>query len=461
MVNENGNDNDGSIAEPLGRRSVFFYGVGHMLNDITSACWFTYLLLFLTDIGLSPRDAAIVMLSGQVADGFATVFSGELIDRFGHFKIWHFGGTVLVAISFSSVFGGCLLCKILGIDSLTMQTIGYSIFAAIFNVGWAATQVSHMSMVNCMTSNSTSRVALASCRNAFTMVANLTLYAIALVVFSLDHAKTAVNIENQYRMIAYSAIFIGCCFVGIFLIGTKEPSLKRQSLCLNYTKISWAHWFKKLLYYQVALVYMLTRLVTNVSQALLAFYVINDLQMNQSSKALVPAIIYISSFFVSVILQEIKWTGWRLKVFFTAGAVLWIFSGAGIFILPSNLHNFMYLLSVTTGVANALMTVTGISMESILVGEDLDGCAFVYGSLSFLDKMSCGIALYILESYQVSPFVVDSVTGCIDIRGCQSLTRYGSGLIPAVCAFLGALVTYTIDIHETPVKKTLAEPLLA
>lgn len=26
-----------------------------MLNDITSACWFTYLLLFLTDIGLSPR----------------------------------------------------------------------------------------------------------------------------------------------------------------------------------------------------------------------------------------------------------------------------------------------------------------------------------------------------------------------------------------------------------------------
>jgi hypothetical protein len=39
-------------------------------------------------------------------------------------------------------------------------------------------------------------------------------------------------------------------------------------------------------------------------------------------------------------------------------------------------------------------------MEGVLVGEDLNGCAFVYGSLSFVDKVSCGVVLYILESYQ-------------------------------------------------------------
>lgn len=48
-------EDDESLRKPLGRCSVFYYGVGHMLNDITSACWFTYLLVFLTDIGLSPR----------------------------------------------------------------------------------------------------------------------------------------------------------------------------------------------------------------------------------------------------------------------------------------------------------------------------------------------------------------------------------------------------------------------
>ena len=46
---------DDSFTKPLGRWPVFYYGMGHMLNDITAACWFTYLLLFLTDIGLSPR----------------------------------------------------------------------------------------------------------------------------------------------------------------------------------------------------------------------------------------------------------------------------------------------------------------------------------------------------------------------------------------------------------------------
>lgn len=429
--------------ETLGRLSILYYGSGHMLNDITSACWFTYLLLFLTQIGLSPRNAAAVMLSGQVADAFTTIFAGELIDRFGHFKLWHAGGSILVAISFSSVFGGCLPCKLSGSNSLMLQTIGYSAFAAIFNIGWAATQVSHMSMVNCITLNPTSRVALASCRNAFTMVANLSLYAVALVVFSVSSARAPADIEMQYRWIAYFSIFVGCCFVGIFLVGTKEPELKKQCQLRSFTRIAWAHWFRKVLYYQVALVYMLTRLVTNVSQALLAFYVIDDLHMGHSSKAVVPAIIYIFSFITSVLLQEMRWTGWRLKAFFTVGATLWIFSGAGIFILPTDMHNLMYIVSVAVGVANALMTVTGVSMQSILVGEDLNGCAFVYGSLSFLDKLSCGIALYILESYQ-DPDLMH----LLGSRNSWSINRYGLGLFPASCALLSAVVTYTMDLPD-------------
>ncbi|ONL94070.1 hypothetical protein Zm00014a_010407 [Zea mays] len=43
---------------------------------------------------------------------------------------------------------------------------------------------------------------------------------------------------------------------------------------------------------------------------------------------------------------------------------------------------------------------TTVGLESRLVGEDLNGCAFVYCSLSFLDKIFCGIALFALESYE-------------------------------------------------------------
>uniref|UniRef100_A0A0E0QAA4 Major facilitator superfamily (MFS) profile domain-containing protein n=1 Tax=Oryza rufipogon TaxID=4529 RepID=A0A0E0QAA4_ORYRU len=412
------------LDEPLGRVPILSYGSGHMLNDITSSCWFTYLLVFLTDIGLSPSDAAVVMLSGQLADGFATIFVGELIDRFGHFKLWHAGGSILVAISFSSVFGSCLPCKLTGTISSTMETVGYSTFAAIFNVGWAVTQI-----------------------------ANLSLYGIALLIFSL---RQSVSVIVQYRWIAYVSIALGSCFVVVFLIGTEEPGLNQHCQNKRLSRISWTHWFKKVLYYQVALVYMFTRLVTNVSQALLAFYVINDLEMPQSSKALVPAIIYVCSLIVSVILQETRWSSWRLKNYFSAGAMLWILSGVGIVVLPSGMHNFMYALSITIGVANALMTVTSISMEGILVGEDLNGCAFVYGSLSFVDKVSCGLALYILESYQGSTNTRQN----LELAFGYSVTRLGLGLVPAACSLLSAIIAYTMDLPDTR-RRPLVEPLLA
>ncbi|XP_015584626.1 major facilitator superfamily domain-containing protein 12 isoform X2 [Ricinus communis] len=424
-------EDDNSYPKPVGRWPVFYYGVGHMLNDITAACWFTYLLLFLTDIGLSPRDAATVMLSGQIADGFATIFAGELIDRFGHFKVWHGAGSVLVAISFSSVFGGCFPCKILGTNSSTIETVSYSIFAAIFNVGWAATQVSHMSMVNCISLNSTSRVVMASCRNAFTMVANLSLYAIALTIFNVSKAETHADIQNQ------------------------EPRLKISLHEISCARISWTYWFKKILYYQVGLVYVLTRLVQNVSQAYLAFYVINDLRMAQSAKALVPAIIYISSFVISVIMQEISWTGQRLKAYYSAGGILWMFCGASILLLPRSMSAFMYIISIFIGIGNALMTVTGVSMESVLVGSDLNGCAFVCGSLGFLDKISCGLALYALQSFQtISPKVQDNLS----IEHI-SVTRFGLGLVPAFCSLVGVGVTYSMKLH-TAYPKPLIEPLL-
>lgn len=44
--------------------------------------------------------------------------------------------------------------------------------------------------------------------------------------------------------------------------------------------------------------------------------------------------------------------------------------------------------------------VSAVSMQSFLVGRDVNGCAFVYGSLSFMDKIICGVALSVLESYQ-------------------------------------------------------------
>jgi hypothetical protein len=57
-------------------------------------------------------------------------------------------------------------------------------------------------------------------------------------------------------------------------------------------------------------------------QAYLAFFVIDDLQMAQSAKALIPAIIYVCSFVVSVMLQ----VAISLNAFFFVSKLFVLFS---------------------------------------------------------------------------------------------------------------------------------------
>ncbi|KAH8934649.1 hypothetical protein BDL97_18G095700 [Sphagnum fallax] len=443
----------GPSGEPLPRKYIVSYGMGHMLNDLTSACWFTYLLMFLTDVGLSPREAATVMLMGQLADGFATITVGQLIDRFGHFKIWHAGGSILVGVSFSSVFGGCFACSLLSNSYQVAQTIGYSISASIFNIGWAATQVSHMSLVNCITTNSSSRVALNSCRNAFTMVANLSLYLIAYVVFLILPASQPCDVQRQYSWIAGVAIATGSIFVLFFLLVVKEPRLDHhvQDSKEFANKVGVDMWFSKLLYYQVATVYVLTRLTINVSQALIPFYLIDDLQMGESSKAVIPAIIYGCSFLASILLQELHWTPFHLKFVFSVGAVLWILSSIVFFLLPQSLESLIYVLSLFIGIGNAFMLVTATSMEGVLVSKNLSGCGFVYGSLSFLDKLACGIALYAIEGMNVQTRMCpdETLLTMTFPTNCHcSLIRVALAFVPSGCALLAMILTMTMNLDE-------------
>ncbi|KAL8535552.1 hypothetical protein ACS0TY_011251 [Phlomoides rotata] len=160
------------------------------------------------------------------------------------------------------------------------------------------------------------------------LVANLSMYAVAFVVFNVNTKVSIIDVENQYRWIAYASIFIGCCFVGVFHLGTADPSLKREA------------------HEKGCHVFLFVFAV--VDQSFLAFYVINDLQMAQFSKALVPVVIYICSFIISILLQvalkpkfiEVQ----RSKIFYSAGGLLWIISGTGILFLPSSIKAFMYVL---------------------------------------------------------------------------------------------------------------------
>ena len=147
------------------------YSVGHVLNDMCAAMWFTYLLLFFQKILLFEKiDAGIILNVGQVADGISTVIVGIYIDkranfwlcnRFGSRKAWHIIGTVCVVISFPFIFSQCVGCKDISIEK---RMVYYSAFVIIFQFGWAAVQISHLSIIPDLTSCDAERTSLTSKR---------------------------------------------------------------------------------------------------------------------------------------------------------------------------------------------------------------------------------------------------------------------------------------------------------
>lgn len=89
------------------------------------------------------------------------------------------GGIMIVTISFLPIFLPLLPEN----ESNIIKIIYFVFFPALFNVGWASTQIAHMSLVPSLTCSRKRRDMLNGRRNTFTFVANLFVLGLALIFF--------------------------------------------------------------------------------------------------------------------------------------------------------------------------------------------------------------------------------------------------------------------------------------
>ena len=143
-------DRINSRRKKLTKVQKVFYGVGHILNDLCANTWFSYVLIYMTKVvGLSDSKAGLILLIGQVADALSTLFIGYSCDKtkcwwYGKRKLWHGIGTICVLLSFPFIFNLCISC--LESSELT-KMLYYSAFVIVFQFGWAATQIAHLSLI--------------------------------------------------------------------------------------------------------------------------------------------------------------------------------------------------------------------------------------------------------------------------------------------------------------------------
>lgn len=433
------------------------FSVGHVLNDMCAACWFTYLLVYLKDVAyLSPYQSGLVMLSGQIADGLATPLMGIFSDKssnlfleigkfkFGKRKIWHLFGSLVVMICFFMVFSlYSVVPSIRSIDKFWLLVF-YMFAASTFNIGWAAVQVSHMSIVPELSPIDQDRVALNSARYGFNVLSNVTIF----VAFYLFIKLFNLSANEEYFWLGMTALIIGFICTVVFHLGTPESRPELDAIANDLVafgeEFTWKSWLKCPLFFRVGFLYMCSRLVVNVSQVFLPFYIEYSLLMTTNSKeaiTTVPLVVYLSSFVGTFCMKRIA-NKWGNRGVYMLGCVLSFFTGLGFYVITPRVSFLIYPLSFLLGISCSIIMISAVSMESEIVGNKFHCAAFVFGAFSFTDKVSNGIVVYFIQNRE-------EITA--------SVARNAVSLIPASAALAGLIVAMSFRIPKS--QPILYDPL--
>ncbi|KAJ1085165.1 hypothetical protein NDU88_005298 [Pleurodeles waltl] len=406
-------------------RQRLSYSTGHFLNDLCASMWFTYFLLYYHSVlGFSTTYAGVLLLLGQVADGICTPLVGYEADSspgcrwYSRRKSWHLVGTISVIFSFPFIFNPCLACT-----ANTPQwaaLVYFAPFIVIFQFGWAATQISHLSLIPELAKNEHEKVELTAFRYAFTVVANITVYAVAWVLLHFQVGQDEDLPQSKhlggedvpiFRNLAFLVVGLGALFSLLFHIGTKEkkrdyapipepeehmPEQIKKERNSAHLLLLWKDWLREPSFYQVALLYMSTRLIVNLSQTYIPMYLTNSLHLPKKFIATIPLVMYVSGFISSLLMKPVnRYIGRNLTYFLGLVAILAFGSWVA---LERQIGVAIYGAAVVLGIGSATILVTSLSMTADLIGVNMQSGAFVYGAMSFTDKVANGLAVVLIQS---------------------------------------------------------------
>jgi len=165
-------------------------------------------------------------LIGQIADGIMTPIIGVLSDhidfKVGKRKFWYILGFISEGISFIMIYRNCFLCSAFNNYSFNMKFFNYALFPALFNVGWAMVEVSHMSLSPMLTCSRSRRDRLNNYRNTFSYISQLIVLLVAFLFF-----YTIENQLTEFQILSYTVSFLGILTSVFFIYMINEPYLSQ------------------------------------------------------------------------------------------------------------------------------------------------------------------------------------------------------------------------------------------
>lgn len=387
------------------------FGLGHVLNDMCASMWFTYLLLFFHKVlSFDNMYAGAIMLIGQLADGFSTVFvgfnsdSGDnfwLCNKVGKRKAWHLVGTLCVLGSFPFIFLSCVGCSM---SHEAAQLVYYGAFVVIFQFGWASVQISHLSTITDLAHSQDERTGLTAIRYAMTVLSNILVYLAAWALLKNDSDLIGPNDASAFRNLMLICVTVGSvasvAYHATVSLPANEDVADEQGLLP--TRISVLNWLKEVQLYQVAMVYMSTRLFVNLSQAYIPLYLQVSLQLPAKYVATVPLTMFLSGFVTSFAMKKANQALGRKATYIIGGLVgiagcFW--TQFGCLADDPKTETLIFVVAALIGIGGSTMLVTSLSLTAEFIGTDTNSSAFIYGLMSLTDKVSNGLAVMLIQHF--------------------------------------------------------------
>ncbi|WKY16506.1 hypothetical protein Q1695_001284 [Nippostrongylus brasiliensis] len=433
----------------------FGYGVGHFYNDLCASMWFTYLMIYLEKVlRFRSSHAGLLMLIGQVTDAVSTPLVGiasdssmlpKFFDKIGRRISWHIIGTVCVSLSFPFIFNRCLVC--LDSESEWYKVLWFVPFIMVFQFGWASVQISHLALIPELSSIDSSRTSMNSIRYAFTVLANLSVFVVLawFLSQSTDHSQIGPYDFSHFQTAGFTVVGVGLFMSMFFYAVIREPKHGRRISRVNsfsseaseLVRMHWTSWFGHMQFYQIALLYMLSRLCINVSQVYFPFYITLTQNYEKKYVAIFPMVSYLCSFIFSTV-NGIPCINSLInrKALFMFGILCGL--GTCVWMLFDLSLWQIYSVACLIGVTQSILLVTSLSITADLINRNTESGAFVYGAMSFVDKLANGIAYQIIELWN------PSCDPTQPHEACRVFYRIIMVYVPAGCLLLALLILLSI-----------------